>query len=57
MSSMLLAVYLLFAATLTRALLVKARLAPATCASCGLPRERHRLGDPICRCGADDETD
>ena len=56
MSSILVAAYLLFAATLTRALLVKARLAPATCASCGLPLERHRLGDPICHCRGSDEA-
>jgi hypothetical protein len=50
MSSALLAAYLLFVATLARALLVKVRLAPPTCASCGLPFERQRLGDPVCGC-------
>lgn len=50
MPSPLLAAYLVFGATLARALLVKARLAPPTCTSCGLPLERHRMGDPVCRC-------
>lgn len=54
MSSILAVAYLLLAVTLTRALLVKARLAPATCPLCGLPFERHRLGDPVCRCSRDD---
>jgi hypothetical protein len=54
MQGPLIAAYLLFLATLMRALLVKARLVPPTCASCGLPFERTRLGDPICRCSGDD---
>jgi hypothetical protein len=48
------ATYLLFAATLMRSLLVRARLVPPTCASCGLPHERQHLGDPICSCGRDE---
>jgi hypothetical protein len=51
MSGPLLVLYLVFAATLTRALLVRGKVFPATCARCGLPLERQRLGDPVCRCG------
>ena len=40
--------------TLMRALLVKARVLPATCARCGLQFERRALGETICRCGGDD---
>jgi hypothetical protein len=54
MTGPLVAAYFLFAAVLTRALLVRARLAPPTCASCGLPFERQRLGDPVCRCNGED---
>jgi hypothetical protein len=54
MNGPLLVPYLLLWATLMRALLVRAKIAPATCARCGLPFERHRLGDPVCRCGGDD---
>jgi hypothetical protein len=35
---------------LLRALLVKADVLPKTCKHCGLPFERSRLGDGICRC-------
>jgi len=42
--------YILFAATLVRALLVRANLASPTCARCALPLERQRLGEPVCRC-------
>jgi hypothetical protein len=54
MTMPLAATYLLFAATLMRSLLVRARILPPTCASCGLPLERQRLGDPICSCRGDD---
>jgi hypothetical protein len=50
MSAQLLVVYGLFWATLMRALLVKARLLPPTCARCGLPLERRALGERVCRC-------
>jgi hypothetical protein len=53
MSGMIVATFVIFAATLTRALLVHARIAPPTCAHCGLPRERQRLGDPRCKCAGD----
>jgi len=43
--------YVLLWATLMRALLVKARLLPPTCARCGLPFERRALGERICVCG------
>jgi hypothetical protein len=46
--------YVLLWATLMRALLVKARLLPPTCARCGRPFERRHLGDPVCRCGGSD---
>jgi len=36
--------------TLMRALLVKARILPPTCARCGLVLERRRLGESICDC-------
>jgi uncharacterized Zn finger protein (UPF0148 family) len=42
--------YGLLWATLMRALLVKARVLPATCARCGLPLERRALGERVCRC-------
>lgn len=35
---------------LLRALLVRADLLPKTCRNCGLPLERSRLGEGICRC-------
>jgi hypothetical protein len=38
-------------ATLMRALFVKARLLPATCARCGLRFERRALGEVVCSCG------
>jgi hypothetical protein len=55
MSGPLIVVYLVFGATLMRALLVSARLVPPTCAACGLPFERQRLGDPVCRCSDHDD--
>jgi hypothetical protein len=45
--------YALLWATLMRALLVKARVLPPTCARCGLPFERRALGERVCRCGGD----
>ncbi|HZR94188.1 MAG TPA: hypothetical protein VFA56_00735 [Gaiellaceae bacterium] len=42
--------YLLLWATLMRALLVKARILPPTCARCGLRYERQALGEAICSC-------
>jgi hypothetical protein len=50
MHAALIAGYLGFGAVLMRALLVRAHLAPPTCARCGLPLERRHLGDPVCRC-------
>jgi hypothetical protein len=44
------AVYLCFWATLMRALLVRARILPPTCARCGLQYERRALGEEICHC-------
>jgi hypothetical protein len=37
-------------ATLMRALLVKARVLPPTCARCGRLFERSQLGQPVCTC-------
>jgi hypothetical protein len=42
--------YALLWATLMRALLVKARLLPPTCARCGLRFERRALGERVCHC-------
>jgi uncharacterized Zn finger protein (UPF0148 family) len=54
MSGSFLLAYALLWATLMRALLVKARVLPPTCARCGLPLERRAMGDRICGChGAD----
>jgi hypothetical protein len=50
MSTQLLPTYLVFWATLMRALLVRARIAPPLCARCGLKLERSELGEQICRC-------
>ncbi|MES1246441.1 MAG: hypothetical protein ABUS54_02055 [Actinomycetota bacterium] len=50
MSAPLVIVFVLFWATLMRALFVKADLLPATCARCGLRFERRSLGEPVCRC-------
>ena len=44
--------FLLFWASLMRALFVKEGILPATCARCGLRFERRGLGDRICRCHA-----
>jgi hypothetical protein len=50
MSGPFLISYVLLWATLMRALLVKARVLPPTCARCGLPFERRALGDAVCSC-------
>jgi hypothetical protein len=46
----LLVPYFVLWATLMRALLVRAKIAPAMCARCGLKMERSQLGEQICRC-------
>jgi hypothetical protein len=43
--------YVLFWMTLMRALLVRARVLPPTCARCGLRLERRVLGERVCTCG------
>jgi hypothetical protein len=50
MSGPILILYVLLWATLMRALLVKARVLPPTCARCGLTYERKTLGARVCRC-------
>jgi hypothetical protein len=42
--------YVLLWITLMRALLVRARLLPPTCARCGRRYERGRLGEHVCTC-------
>jgi hypothetical protein len=42
--------YLAFWATLMRALFVRARVLPPTCARCGMQFERRALGEAICSC-------
>ena len=37
-------------ATLLNALLVRARVVPALCATCGEPFERRELGGSVCTC-------
>jgi hypothetical protein len=54
MSSPLIVLYLVFAATLMRALLLSVDVLPTMCARCGLPFERRQLGDPVCRCARHD---
>jgi hypothetical protein len=51
MSTQLLPTYLVFGATLMRALLVRAQIAPVLCGRCGLKLERSELGETICHCG------
>jgi hypothetical protein len=53
MSGQLVVLYLFLWATLMRALLVKARVLPATCARCGLTFERRALGESVCHCHGD----
>ena len=56
MSGPILISYVLLWATLLRALLVKARILPPTCARCGLLYERSTLGQRVCSChGRDDQ--
>jgi hypothetical protein len=50
MNGQLLVPYLVLWAVLLRTLLVKARIAPALCARCGLKLERSQLGEQICSC-------
>lgn len=50
MTTQLVLGYAAFWAVLFRALLVKARIAPASCARCGLLYERRELGQKICDC-------
>ena len=42
--------YFVLWASLMRALLVRAKLVPPTCARCGLRYERKELGEPVCDC-------
>lgn len=42
--------YLVLWATLVRALLVRAKLAPPMCGRCGVQLERRELGERVCRC-------
>jgi len=49
-TSSLLLSYLVFAAVLGRALLVKAHHAAPSCGRCGLPLERKELGERVCGC-------
>ena len=50
MSGQLLLPYMVLWASLMRALLLRARIAPPLCARCGLKLERSELGETICRC-------
>ena len=50
MSGQIVVLYLFLWATLMRALLVKARVLPPTCARCGRLFERRALGQPVCSC-------
>jgi hypothetical protein len=51
MPSYLIPVYFVLWATLIRALVVRAKLAPSPCNRCGLLRERRELGERVCSCG------
>ena len=51
MTAQLLVPYMVLWAALMRALLVRAQIAPAMCARCGLKLERSELGESVCRCG------
>jgi hypothetical protein len=51
MTAQLIVPYMVLWAALMRALLVRARIAPAMCARCGLKLERSELGESVCRCG------
>jgi hypothetical protein len=48
MSSQMVVPYLVLWATLMRALLVRAQIAPPLCGRCGLKLERSQLGESIC---------
>jgi hypothetical protein len=50
MSGQFLVPYVVLWAALMRALLVRARIAPALCARCGRKLERSQLGEQICSC-------
>jgi hypothetical protein len=50
MSGTVLLLYFVFFATLMRALLVRANVAPPICARCGHKLERRELGETICNC-------
>ena len=50
MSGQLLLPYMALWASLMRALLVRAQIAPPLCGRCGLKLERWELGESICRC-------
>ena len=50
MNGHLVILYLFLWLTLMRALLVKARVLPATWARCGLAFERRALGETVCSC-------
>jgi len=50
MQAPLVAGFVLFWASLMRALFVKAQILPGTCGRCGLPSERRGLGQPVCHC-------
>lgn len=50
MSGQLLLPYVVLWASLMRALLVRARIAPPLCGRCGLKLERSELGETICSC-------
>ena len=42
--------FLVFCASLIRALAVQARFAPPLCGRCGHTLERKLMGEPVCRC-------
>jgi hypothetical protein len=48
MSSQMVVPYFVLWATLMRALLVRAQIAPPLCGRCGLKLERSELGESIC---------
>ena len=50
MSGQVFVPYMVLWASLMRALLVRARIAPPLCGRCGLKMERSSLGETICRC-------
>jgi hypothetical protein len=50
MSGQFLVPYSVLWATLMRALLVRARIAPPFCGHCGRKLERSQLGESVCRC-------